>query len=134
MGQRAQGICAEAIRREGFVGLLLPAEGFALEDEVAFLSLWGGLGKGFWGLGGEAFLEGTVFLLFGQVVPLVGILLEVVEFLAAVLVANVSPLLVHDGVGLGEHVRQVDVSVLGLGGLGEGLGHGDALQFVRGFR
>ena len=56
MGQHARGIRAEAVRREGFVGLLLPAEGFALEDEVALLSLGRGLGKGFGSLGGEAFL------------------------------------------------------------------------------
>ena len=69
--------------------LFLPAEGFALEYEVALLSLGGGLGKGCGCLGGEAFLEVGVFRLFGQVVPFVGIFLDVVEFLGRTL--SVTP-------------------------------------------
>lgn len=59
-----------------------------------------------------------------QVAPLIGILLHVVEFLTAVLVLYVSPIPIHDSVGSGEHVGQVDITIPGPGRFGEGGGDG----------
>ena len=61
----------------------------------------------------EQSLGVLVLGIFGQVIPLVGIGLQIVELFPIVSVGNVTPVLVDDGILTGSHVRQVNIPVLG---------------------
>jgi hypothetical protein len=85
-------------------------------------------GEGFWGAGLELLFDGGEFLVVGEVCPLVGVFADVIEFFRCVFVADVTPVLVDDGVGSRAHVGKEDIAVGGGFGTVQSSGYGGAFE------
>ena len=76
-------------------------EGFALGDEFHLVAAGAWFGKGGWGCGAQFGFYFVIIAVAGEVVPFVGVLTQIVEFLGIILVVDVAPVAVDDCVFIG---------------------------------
>ncbi len=91
--------------------LALPFKGIALGLQLEFTHQRSGIREGLRRRGDELPFHILKLGIAGEVFPLVRILFHVIEFFGPVGVANVAPVLVHDGIFLRLHPRHQDIAV-----------------------